>query len=86
MPGGKARRSRGGGGSRPRPRRLGAAPGRTVAIEDSAPGIASALGAGLHVVAVPSEITSHTDLSAAHRHVASLDHLQVADLVALAAG
>lgn len=63
---------------------LGAAPERTVAIEDSAPGIAAALGAGLHVVAVPSEITSHTDLSAAHRHVASLDELTVAHLVELA--
>lgn len=65
---------------------LGASPDRTVAIEDSAPGIAAALGAGLRVLAVPSEITVHTDLSAAHRHVASLDEVQLADLVALLAG
>ena len=51
---------------------LGAKPARTIAIEDSAPGVAAALAAGLTVVAVPSEITRHTDLSAAHHTVASL--------------
>jgi len=57
---------------------LGADPARTVAIEDSAPGIAAALGAGLTVVAVPSAITGHTDLSAAHHHVGSLDGVTAA--------
>lgn len=64
---------------------LGARPERSVAIEDSAPGIASAVGAGLRVVAVPSHITQHTDLSAAHRSVPTLESLSVADLAELAA-
>lgn len=64
---------------------LGAAPERTVAIEDSAPGIAAAIGAGLTVVAVPSEITRHTDLSAAHHQVGSIDDLDIAGLAALLA-
>ncbi len=51
---------------------LGADPSRSVALEDSGPGITAALAAGLTVVAVPSEITRHTDLSAAHHTVASL--------------
>jgi HAD superfamily hydrolase (TIGR01509 family) len=62
---------------------LGAAPARSVAIEDSAPGVAAALGAGLRVVAVPSHITVHTDLSGAHRSVATLADLAISDLVAL---
>jgi putative hydrolase of the HAD superfamily len=62
---------------------LGAAPERTVAIEDSAPGIAAALGAGLTVVSVPSEITRHTDLSAAHATVTSLEDVSAAGLAAL---
>ena len=57
--------------------RLGADPARSVAIEDSRPGVAAALAAGLHVVVVPSEITSHTDLSAAHRRVASMADLSL---------
>lgn len=59
---------------------LGADPNRTVALEDSAPGITAALAAGLTVVAVPSPITRHTDLSAAHATVASLEHLTLAEL------
>jgi HAD superfamily hydrolase (TIGR01509 family) len=47
----------------------------SVAIEDSAPGIAAALAAELTVVAIPSPITSHTDLSAAHRTVTSAAEL-----------
>lgn len=81
-------------GGRPKPdpasyrwavERLGADPARTVAVEDSAPGIAAALGAGLTVVAVPSEITRHTDLSAAHVSVGSLLELSPASLAALLA-
>lgn len=63
---------------------LGVDPRRTVAIEDSAPGIAAARGAGLAVVAVPSHITRHTDLSAADHTVASLLDLDVATLAAIA--
>lgn len=74
-----ATRDRVGGRSKPDPasyryavEHLGADPARSVAIEDSRPGILAALGAGLTVVAVPSEITVHTDLSDAHHTVASL--------------
>lgn len=62
---------------------LGARPARSVALEDSAPGIAAARAAGLAVVAVPSEITRHTDLSAAQRSVPDLTHLDPAALAAL---
>lgn len=62
---------------------LGVDPSRAVALEDSAPGIAAALAAGLRVVAVPSHITRHTDLSAAHATVPSLEHLTLAELGSL---
>ena len=64
---------------------LGADPARTIAIEDSRPGITAALGAGLTVVAVPSEITIHTDLSGAHHTVASVADLDLAAFSALLA-
>lgn len=83
-----ATRDRVGGRSKPDPasyrfalEQLGADPARSIAIEDSAPGIAAALGAGLTVVAVPSEITRHTDLSAAHHHAASLAEVDLAWLL-----
>ena len=79
-----------GGRSKPAPdsyllacRDLAAKPARTVALEDSAHGIAAALSAGLMVVAVPSHITRHTDLSAAHLTVGSLADISLADLTAL---
>lgn len=62
---------------------LGTDPVRSVAIEDSAPGIASALAAGLQVLAVPSEITRHTDLSAAHAQAASLADVDLPLLASL---
>jgi HAD superfamily hydrolase (TIGR01509 family) len=87
-----AGRDRVGGRSKPAPdsylyavAHLGADPARTVALEDSAPGIAAAQAAGLTVVAVPSRITVHTDLSAAHHTVTDLTHLSVADLARLVA-
>lgn len=87
-----ASRDRVGGRSKPAPdtyllacRELGADPRRTVALEDSSPGVAAALAAGLRVVAVPSAITRHTDLSGAHRSVAGLDLLSVADIRELVA-
>lgn len=64
---------------------LGVGPSRTVALEDSAPGIEAARAAGLTVVAVPSPITRHTDLSAAHATVASLEHLTLVELGELVA-
>ncbi|HTB21209.1 MAG TPA: HAD-IA family hydrolase [bacterium] len=51
---------------------LGADPARSLAFEDSAPGVAAALGAGLHVVAVPNRITQHHDLGSAHQVLKSL--------------
>lgn len=62
---------------------LGVDPAGCVAVEDSAPGIAAAHAAGLVVVAVPSTITAHTNLSAADATVPSLVELTVADLRAL---
>ena len=52
--------------------RLGVAPAECVALEDSAPGIASARAAGMTCVAVPNRVTVHHDLSAAHCQVAHL--------------
>ena len=55
---------------------MGAEPATTVAIEDTARGIASARAAGLGaVVAVPSRLTAHQDLGAADLVVASLAEL-----------
>lgn len=63
---------------------LDADPACSVALEDSAPGIAAALAAGMAVVSVPSHITGHTDLSAAHLSVTSLEELTLDDLAGLA--
>ena len=52
--------------------RLGAAPEECVALEDSAPGVASARAAGMACIAVPNRVTVHHDLSAAHHRVAHL--------------
>jgi HAD superfamily hydrolase (TIGR01509 family) len=64
---------------------LGVAPETVVALEDAAPGIAAARAAGVFVVAVPSAITRHTDLSAADHTVAALADLGIDDLDALLA-
>lgn len=64
---------------------LGATPTSSVALEDSSPGVAAARAAGLNVVAVPSEITRHTDVSAAHRIVTTLEVITIADLSELVA-
>lgn len=45
--------------------RLGVNPGRSVAIEDSAPGIAAARAAGMKVVCIPHWLTESHDLSGA---------------------
>lgn len=59
------------------------APASCVAIEDTPAGIASALGAGLKVLAVTNSY-SERDLGKATRCVASLDLIEVADLEQLA--
>jgi len=62
-------------------RDLGVDPPEAVALEDSAHGLTAALAAGLTAVAVPSAITVHTDLSAAHHTVAGLGEVTL-DLLA----
>lgn len=52
-------------------RRLGLAPERCVAIEDSGPGIASAATAGMKTIAIPHRLNRTHDFSAANLHVAS---------------
>ncbi|HMB82377.1 MAG TPA: HAD-IA family hydrolase [Vicinamibacterales bacterium] len=47
-------------------RRLGVDPARSVAIEDSGPGIAAARAAGMKAVAIPHWLTEGHDLSAAN--------------------
>jgi HAD superfamily hydrolase (TIGR01509 family) len=68
-------------------KRLGAAPARTVVLEDATPGITSALAAGARVVGVRAGNFSGYDLSAAHVVVDTLDEVTdelVARLVARA--
>ena len=63
---------------------ISADPRRSVALEDSAHGVAAARAAGLATVAVPSRITSHHDLSGADLVVDTLLDLHLTDLTALA--
>jgi HAD superfamily hydrolase (TIGR01509 family) len=56
---------------------LGATPGRSVALEDSAHGVASAKAAGMTAVAVPSRITRFNDFAAADLVVESVEDLNV---------
>lgn len=55
--------------------RLGADPGRSVALEDSPPGVAAAKAAGMYVIGVPSE--PGVELGAADIVVESLAHPSV---------
>lgn len=55
--------------------RLGVPPEACVALEDSAPGVASARAAGMRCIAVPNRVTCHQDLSAAHRQVTHLGEI-----------
>lgn len=66
-------------------RRLEAPSARSVAIEDSGPGIAAARAAGLKTVAIPHWLTEHHDLSGAHLRVASATDLSLEVLEALLA-
>jgi HAD superfamily hydrolase (TIGR01509 family) len=67
-------------------RRLGADPRRTIAIEDSAPGLASARAAGLKTVAIPHWLTARHDLSAADLRVAHAEELTLSVLERVLAG
>lgn len=58
-------------------RRLGADPRRSVAIEDSGPGIASATAAGLSTVAIPHWLTVSHDLAPARLRVAHAGELTI---------
>jgi HAD superfamily hydrolase (TIGR01509 family) len=51
---------------------LGVAPAAAIAFEDSPNGIAAATAAGLYCIAVPNELTSRLDLSAADERITSL--------------
>lgn len=63
---------------------LGVDPSVVVAIEDTTRGIESARAAGVGaVVAVPTRLTAHQDLSSADLVTASLQELTPADLAAL---
>ena len=61
-------------------RLLGADPHASVAIEDSPPGVRSAVAAGLFTVGVASTLTRHLDLSPAHAQYTSLDEVRLASL------
>lgn len=62
---------------------LGADPAASVALEDSAHGVAAAKAAGMAAVAVPSRITRFNDFSAADLVVTSLEHVTVPGLASL---
>ncbi|GAA2683003.1 MULTISPECIES: HAD-IA family hydrolase [Actinosynnema] len=55
--------------------KLGVAPERAVAFEDSARGVSAAKAAGLRCVAVPNRITAHNDFSHADLVVGGLDEV-----------
>jgi HAD superfamily hydrolase (TIGR01509 family) len=64
-------------------RRLGVDPARSIAIEDSGPGVAAARAAGLKTVAIPHWLTASHDLSAADLHAAHAGELTLARLATL---
>jgi HAD superfamily hydrolase (TIGR01509 family) len=64
-------------------RRLDAAPGRSVALEDSLNGLAAAQAAGLRCVVVPGPVTVGLDFATADLVVASLVEVTLAGLAAL---
>jgi HAD superfamily hydrolase (TIGR01509 family) len=64
-------------------RRLGADPAQTVAIEDSAPGLAAARAAGMKTVVIPHPLTARHDLSGADLRVAHAGELTLARLEAM---
>ncbi len=60
--------------------KLGVDPASTVVFEDSHNGVTGAKRAGMFVVAVPNQITRHSDLSAADLQVASLAEISLEQL------
>jgi len=64
-------------------RRLGVDPARSIAIEDSGPGIAAARAAGMKTVAIPHPLTERHDLSGADLRVAHAGELTLARLALL---
>ncbi len=64
-------------------RRLGVDPARSIAIEDSGPGIAAARAAGMKTVAIPHWLTERHDLSSADLTVAHAGELTLARLAIL---
>jgi HAD superfamily hydrolase (TIGR01509 family) len=66
-------------------RRLAADPQRSIAIEDSGPGVAAARAAGMKTVAIPHWLTERHDLSSADLLVAHAGELTVGRLARLVA-
>jgi len=66
-------------------RRLGVDPARSIAIEDSGPGIAAARAAGMKTIAIPHWLTERHDLRGAHLRVAHAGELTLDRLAALLA-
>jgi HAD superfamily hydrolase (TIGR01509 family) len=66
-------------------RRLGANPARSIAIEDSGPGIVAARAAGMKTVAIPHPLTEGHDLTGADLRVSHAGELTVARLATLLA-
>ena len=64
-------------------RRLGVDPARSIAIEDSGPGITAARAAGMKTIAIPHWLTARHDLSGADLMVAHAGELTLARLAAL---
>jgi HAD superfamily hydrolase (TIGR01509 family) len=64
-------------------RRLGVDPARSIAIEDSSPGIAAAKAAGMKAIAIPHWLTERHDLSAADLRVTHAGELTLDRLAAL---
>jgi HAD superfamily hydrolase (TIGR01509 family) len=64
-------------------RRLGADPQRSIAIEDSEPGIAAARAAGMKTIVIPHWLTERHDLGAADLRVAHAGELTLARLLSL---
>jgi HAD superfamily hydrolase (TIGR01509 family) len=60
---------------------LAVAPAEALALEDSPNGIAAAKDAGLHVVAVPNELTAGGDLARADCRVSSCAEMPLSDLL-----
>ena len=55
-------------------------PSRSLAFEDSQPGVQAAKAAGLRVVAVPNALTRHQDLSVADAMLASMLEFELPEL------